>query len=170
LRQTQNGGPITVTDPEAQRFFLTREEAVDLLLTSAVAAPSGSTLVPLLAQQNSVASLAEFLISASSNGARPTTTTIGLRPGEKLREALWSSSEQPFLTQRHAYFEITEPPSGHTSLHTDLMHLVDAVQMRDLPRAIKIVLKLVPDYSPSESLMQRIQNTTQRTVQRVTQS
>ncbi|WP_263353971.1 polysaccharide biosynthesis protein [Acidicapsa acidisoli] len=170
LRQIHTGGPITVTDPEAQRYFLTLEEAVDILLTSAVAAPSGSTLVPLLAQQNSVASLAEFLIAASPNGVKPAIKHTGLHPGEKFREALWSDSEQPFLTQRHGYFEINEPMLDHSSLRQDLIHLAEVVQMRDLPRAIEIVQKLVPDYDPSESIMQRILNTTQRTLQQETQS
>jgi FlaA1/EpsC-like NDP-sugar epimerase len=170
LRQIHTGGQITITDPEAQRYFLTREEAVDLLLTSAVAAPSGSTLVPLLKQQSSVASLAEFLIAASPNGAKPAIQHIGLRPGEKFREALWSSTEQPLLTERQGYFEIVEPPLDHPLFNTALMHLNEALIMRDLPRAIEIVQKLVPDYKPSESLTQRIRNTTPRTLQQETQS
>ncbi len=165
LHQIHTGGPVTITDPAAERYFLTREEAVDLLLTAAVAAPHRSILVPLLTKQTTVASLADFLISASSNGARPAIKRTALRPGEKLREALWSSDEQQFMKQRNGYFEINHPPLDHPSLHSDLIRLTEAVQLRNLPHAIEIVRKLVADYKPSESVMQRTQNAPQQEMQ-----
>jgi len=165
LRQIHSGGPVTITNPEAERYFLTSEEAVDLLLTSAGSAPRGSTVVPLLDRQTTVASLADFLISRSANGTRPAITCSSLRAGEKFREALWSSEEQPFLTERHGYAEIIEPSPDFPSLHDDLMRLAEAVPMRDLPRAIEIVLKLVPNYKPGTSLLERMQHPLQRELQ-----
>jgi FlaA1/EpsC-like NDP-sugar epimerase len=91
-------------------------------------------------------------------------TYTGLRPGEKIREALWSSEEQPFLTEKPGYFEIREPAPDSLSLHSDLMRLAEAVQNRDLPRAIEIVLKLVPNYRPGTALMAIMQNALQREI------
>jgi FlaA1/EpsC-like NDP-sugar epimerase len=171
LRQISAGGPVTITDPDAERYFLTREEAVDLLLTSAIAAPDASLLVPHINQQNRVASLAEFLISTYSPEARPPIIFTGLRPGDKFREALYSSSEQPFLRDRCGHFEITgqtgqigQTPDSH-SLHSELMQLEQAARERNLARAMEIVLKLVPDYKPSESITKLAQLALQGTTQ-----
>jgi FlaA1/EpsC-like NDP-sugar epimerase len=154
LRQISAGAPVTITDPAAERYFLTCEEAIDLLLLSATAAQGGSLLVPRLEQQNSVSSLADFLISLGSPNAPPCVTFTGLRPGEKSSEALWSLDEQPLLKEKCGYLEITEPAPDHLHLYSELNRLEAAARLRDLPQALKIVMKLVPDYLPVRSMME----------------
>jgi O-antigen biosynthesis protein WbqV len=161
LRQIAAGGSITITDPEAERYFVTCEEAVDLLLASAVASKCGSLLAPNLNRQYPVAQLAEFLVSACSVAMKPAIAIIGLRPGDKKREALWSSSEQPCVTDVDGCFEIQQRALDHEYLHGSLRdHLTrldDAVRERDLPRAVKIVQTLVPDYAPSATVKSLLQ-------------
>jgi FlaA1/EpsC-like NDP-sugar epimerase len=151
LRQIAAGGPLTITDPDAERYFLTCEEAVDLLLASA-SAKAGSMLVPNLDRQYKISSLAEFLIQTRPSKARPSIAFTGLRPGDKTREALWSTEEGPMPTARHGHFEMERQASGNPLLRRELMQLKDAVQERDLPRALEIVLQLVPSYTPSATV------------------
>jgi FlaA1/EpsC-like NDP-sugar epimerase len=151
LRQIAAGGPVTITDPMAERYFLTCEEAVDLLLASA-SAKAGSILVPNLDRQYKISSLAEFLIRTGSSEASPPITFTGLRPGDKIREALWSTEERPLPTAVHGHFEMEWQESGNTLLRYELMQLKDAVRERDLPRALEIVLQLVPSYIPSATV------------------
>jgi FlaA1/EpsC-like NDP-sugar epimerase len=168
LRQIAAGGPVTITDPHVERYFMTREEAVDLLLISAVAASDGSLLVPHLHQQNHVASLADFLISMYSPEARPPVTFTGLRRGDKSREALWSIAEQPFLTNRGSHLEIAgqsgQAPDSE-SLLSALKQLEQATLERDPTSAMEIILKLVPDYKPGESITMLAQRALKGTAQ-----
>jgi FlaA1/EpsC-like NDP-sugar epimerase len=151
LRQIAAGGPVTITDPDAERYFLTCEEAVDLLLVSANA-KAGSMLVPNLDRQYRISSLAEFLIRTVPSEARPPIAVIGLRPGDKTREALLSADEGPMATVRHGYFEMEPQASGDPRLRRELIPLKDAVRERDLPRALEIVFQLVPSYAPSATV------------------
>lgn len=152
LRQIANSSPIQITGSSAQRYFLTIEESVDLLLTSAVTPQSGALLIPHLDRQYSIASLAEFLIDTCAPEVRPPITVTGLRPGDKTSEALWSSSEQPVLRSEHGYFETGHKPFDPLLLQSELHRLDQAVRNRDLPCAIKAVLDLVPSYQPSATI------------------
>jgi len=151
LCQIAAGSPVTITDPDAERYFLTCEEAVDLLLASA-GAKTGSILVPNLDRQYKISSLAEFLIRTSPSEARPSIAFTGLRPGDKIREVLWSPEERPMPAPIQGHLEMERRASGDALLRRELMHLKDAVRERDLPRALEIVLQLVPSYTPSATV------------------
>jgi FlaA1/EpsC-like NDP-sugar epimerase len=157
LRQIANGSPIQITGASAQRYFLTLEESVDLLLASAVTPQPGALLIPHLDRQYSIASLAEFLIDTCAPEVRPPITVTGLRPGDKTSEALWSSSEQPALRSEHGYFETGYETCDRPLLQRELHRLDEAVRHRDLPRAMQAVLSLVPSYQPSATIAALVQ-------------
>jgi len=97
--QLADGGPLTVTDPDVTRFFLTIPQAADALLQAAAvgltAEPRGSALVIEMGEALPVVELAREVIRLE--GLRPDIdvpiTFTGLRPGEKLHEALVASDE-----------------------------------------------------------------------------
>jgi len=157
LRQISACEQVTITNPDAERYFLTCEEAVDLLLTAATTAHAGSILAPRLDRQYTIASLAEFLIATCSLEEKPIITVTGPRPGDKTRESLWSRDEQPFVTNADSYSQFQQQASESSSLRRELSLLEHAVRERDLPRAIEIVLKLVPDYVPGATILGRPQ-------------
>lgn len=159
LRQIATGQPITITDPRAERYFLTREESVDLLLTSAVAAQPGSLLVPDIDRQQSIALLANFLISACQPQPNPSIVFTGLRPGDKLREALWESGEHPMPANDLGYLPIQPQPVNPVHLYQSLLRLDDTIRERDLSRAMEITLQLVPTYTPGLSMLALMQTT-----------
>ena len=89
--QIASGKSVTVTHPEVSRYFMTADEAVQLVLQAAVIGRSGEVLVLDMGQQIRIADIARRLIAAS-----PKATDIeftGLRPGEKLTESLLGHGE-----------------------------------------------------------------------------
>jgi FlaA1/EpsC-like NDP-sugar epimerase len=148
-RQISAGGPITITDRHAERYFLTCEEAVDMLVYAAVSGDSRGLLAPRLPRAHSVMSLAQFLSTAFAAEAEVPFALTGLRPGDKLHEALWSEDESPIDNDGGDCIELLATPIDTALMQHNLPALKEAVQARDLARAIAIVRQLVPDYSPS---------------------
>ncbi|MCR3905707.1 MAG: polysaccharide biosynthesis protein [Tenericutes bacterium] len=89
-KQIQDGGPITVTDPEITRYFMTIPEAVGLILQCAVYAQGGEVFILDMGEPVKIKDLAEKMISLA--GLKPNIDImveyVGLRPGEKLYEEL----------------------------------------------------------------------------------
>jgi O-antigen biosynthesis protein WbqV len=98
-RQIAVGGPITITDPEATRYVMSLPEAVGLVLQT-LTLPSGALYVLDMGDPVRVMDLARRLVMLK--GLRPDIdipfAIIGLRPGEKLHEALFNDDEQPAVT------------------------------------------------------------------------
>lgn len=89
-KQIEDGGPVTVTHPEINRFFMTIPEAVSLILQSAVYAKGGEVFILDMGQPVKIVDLAKKMISLA--GLIPDKDIkiefTGLRPGEKLFEEL----------------------------------------------------------------------------------
>jgi FlaA1/EpsC-like NDP-sugar epimerase len=94
-RQIEEGGPITVTDPEMQRYFMTIPEAVQLVLQSAVLGEGGDVLILDMGEPVRIVDLAKDMIRLSGQNYPNDINIVftGLRPGEKLYEELFYESE-----------------------------------------------------------------------------
>jgi FlaA1/EpsC-like NDP-sugar epimerase len=93
-RQIAQGGPLTVTDPEMTRFFMTLDEAVDLVLSATTASLGGEIFVPKMHAVR-LGDLADAMIELYAGGRTIPIKQIGLRPGEKFYEELITDHEQP---------------------------------------------------------------------------
>ena len=89
--QIESGGPITVTHPEVTRFFMTPVEACQLVIQAAAVGDRGEALVLDMGEPVRILEVAERLIEASGKDIEIVFT--GLRPGEKMHEALVSEGE-----------------------------------------------------------------------------
>lgn len=98
-RQIEEGGPVTVTHPDVQRYFMTIPEASQLVLQATVIAESGETLVLEMGKPVKIAELAENLIRLHDADVEIVYT--GLREGEKISEDLVDDREVPKIGDRH---------------------------------------------------------------------
>jgi FlaA1/EpsC-like NDP-sugar epimerase len=89
--QIANGGPVTVTDPDVTRYFMTVAEAVQLVIQAGAIGETGETLVLDMGEPVRIADVAEQMIRWA--GSTATITYTGLRPGEKLHEDLFNDGE-----------------------------------------------------------------------------
>jgi FlaA1/EpsC-like NDP-sugar epimerase len=100
-RQIEQGGPVTVTHPEIERFFMTIPEACQLIMQAAVLGSGGEIFVLNMGEPIKIRYLAEQMIRLS--GREPNVDIaieyVGLRPGEKLYEELFYASEALVATQ-----------------------------------------------------------------------
>ncbi|MDA0139716.1 polysaccharide biosynthesis protein [Solirubrobacter deserti] len=96
-RQIAAGGPVTVTDPEMTRFFMTIPEAVQLVIRSGSLARGGEVYALDMGEPVSIMELAKQMIEFSGLkvGRDIGITIVGRRPGEKLHEQLFNSYETP---------------------------------------------------------------------------
>ncbi|MBK1647496.1 nucleoside-diphosphate sugar epimerase/dehydratase [Rhabdochromatium marinum] len=99
-RQIARGGPVTVTDPDIERFFMTIPEACQLIMQAAVIGQGGEVFVLDMGEPVKIRFLAEQMIRLS--GREPGTEIpiryIGLRPGEKRFEELFYTNEDTLPT------------------------------------------------------------------------
>jgi FlaA1/EpsC-like NDP-sugar epimerase len=92
--QLREGEPITITDPEATRFFMTIQEAVSLVLEAGSLAGEGELFVLDMGDPIRIVDLAMDLARLSGiDPSRVRMTVTGLRPGERLHERLAASHE-----------------------------------------------------------------------------
>ncbi|MFB6356845.1 MAG: SDR family NAD(P)-dependent oxidoreductase, partial [bacterium] len=110
-RQIEKGGPVTVTDPDVRRYFMTPTEAVKLVLMASVLRETPPIHVLELGDPIKILDLARQLIALS--GYEPDTeipiTFTGLREGETMEETLFSPDEEKQSTE-HPKIRATAAP------------------------------------------------------------
>ena len=114
--QIKRGGPVTVTHPEMERYFMTIPEAANLVLQAGAIGEGGEIFVLDMGEPVKILDLAKELIRLS--GLKPETDIkivfTGVRPGEKLREQLQTEKEQLAKARHPKIFvgRISSYPSG----------------------------------------------------------
>ena len=106
--QIANGGPVTVTDPAATRYFMTIPEAVRLVIQAGALGQPGDTLILDMGEPVRIVDVARQMIDTLNPGVQIVYT--GLRPGEKLHEVLVSSFEELDRTSHDRIFRTETAP------------------------------------------------------------
>jgi FlaA1/EpsC-like NDP-sugar epimerase len=122
--QIERGGPLTVTDPHVTRFFMTIEEAVQLVIQAGAIGQDGEALVLDMGKPVVIAEVARLM--AARTNRRIAIEFTGLRPGEKLHEVLLARDE---LDVRPAHPLISQVPVP--SLGPSDVRSIDIAQGRD---------------------------------------
>ena len=100
-KQIAEGGPVTVTDPEVTRYFMTIEEACQLVIQAAAIGGPGEALVLDMGEPVRILDVANQLIEQS--GARVHIEFTGLRDGEKMHEELFADDEPQHVRPVHQF-------------------------------------------------------------------
>ena len=147
-QQIANGGPVTVTHPEMQRYFMTIPEAVQLVL-EASAMPEAAGRISMLDMGDPVRILemAENLIRFS--GLEPYTEMpiifTGVRPGEKLQEDLMSEVEHAVQTPVEKVRIVQTDETDEAAIRDGLASLDAALESSDRDQLLDALCVLVPE-------------------------
>jgi FlaA1/EpsC-like NDP-sugar epimerase len=111
-RQIARGGPVTVTDPDMTRYFMTIPEAVQLIIRAGALGTGGEVFVLEMGEPVRIMDLARAMIELS--GLEPerdiAIEIVGRRPGEKLHEQLFGPDERPQRTPAERILRAERPP------------------------------------------------------------
>ena len=155
--QIASGGPVTVTDPEMVRYFMTLREASELVLSAASHALEAdsngdhpSVYVLKMGQQVKILDLARNLIRLS--GFKPDVDIpiifTGVRPGERLHEIMFDHSEEVTETGIEGVLAAAPHSATREQMCAWLNELNEAVAVLDRSRAENVFSKAVPKFNP----------------------
>ncbi|MSO64494.1 MAG: polysaccharide biosynthesis protein [Alphaproteobacteria bacterium] len=155
-RQLASGGPLTVTHPEATRYFMTTREAVELVLQAsalAVAEPESRPRIYVLdmGEPILILDLARQMIRLA--GLRPDKDVAieftGLRGGEKLHERLFDEREHLDSTAREGIMLAAPIATDVENVTAAIDRVVAAARRRESGQTLAAMQTLLPDFQPA---------------------
>jgi FlaA1/EpsC-like NDP-sugar epimerase len=150
-RQLADGGPLTVTDPAVERYFMTIPEAVQLVLQAGSLPETAGAITMLeMGEPVRIVELAEKLIRFSGRvpGRDVQIVFTGLRPGEKLTEDLVSALEATVRTSAEKIRISRSTESGGPQLERQLTNLLTCLDIGDREELLAAICDLVPECVP----------------------
>lgn len=148
-RQIAHGGPVTVTDPEMRRYFMTIPEAVQLVLQAAVLGTGGEVFLLDMGEPVKIMDLARDMIKLSGleEGRDIDIVYTGILPGEKLYEELFLKDEVYHRTQHEKIFIAANASSFVPScLDESIDELAVAAQHNDEAAIRRGLQQLIPEF------------------------
>ena len=150
-KQLEAGGPLTVTHADADRYFMTVREAVELVLEAAALgqnrAEEGAIYVLDMGAPVKIIDLARQIIrlAGKTPGVDVEIKVVGLRPGEKLSEELFHGEEPPVATDMAGILIARPRTVDFAIIAAKLAGLEDACRRRDEAGALAAIADLVPE-------------------------
>jgi len=151
-RQIAAGGPVTVTDKNMERYFMTIPEAVSLVLQSAAQGEGGEIFLLDMGEPVKIEWLARQMIELS--GLRPDVDIeivyTGIRPGEKLREEIYSNKEHYVPTKHPKILRFVSEPLNYEEVRTFLDSFGNSLHNGDSFFLKARLKQIVPEFTPEE--------------------
>jgi FlaA1/EpsC-like NDP-sugar epimerase len=147
-KQIEAGGPVTVTDPRMERYFMTIPEACQLIMQTVVLGEGGEIFVLDMGEPVKISYLAEQMIRLSGRtpGEDIEIEYIGLRPGEKLYEELFHEMEQLEPTSHEKVLLARHREVDWAWLNTTLDGIAEACAEMNNERLGQLLDRLVPEH------------------------
>jgi FlaA1/EpsC-like NDP-sugar epimerase len=155
LRCVERGRPVPVTNPDATRFFMTGEEAASLVMKAAQIGEGGEVFWLDMGEPVRIGDLVERLITCATpaGAARVPIETIGLRPGEKMREELTNQGLEMRRTSHHRIWRARQGDVPRLAVYRALRGLTRACATGDTGAALDAIRLAVSDYVPSQAVL-----------------
>lgn len=152
-KQIEKGGPLTVTDPDVTRYFMTISEASQLVLEASVMGKGGEIFVFDMGQPVKIDDLAKKMIKMSNLELDKDIKIAytGLRPGEKLYEELLTSSENTLPTHHPRIMIGKVREYAHEKISSYLNELDILLQENDDFRIVAKMKEIVPEFVSNNS-------------------
>lgn len=154
IRQIRNGGPITITHRDMERFFMTIPEAVSLVLEAMVLGSDGQVFVLDMGKPLKIIDVARRVIEL--HGLVPyrdiDIVETGMRPGERLHEELLTAMEGMTQTSHERLWIAQQERVEYDRLAATIADLERAVRISDTPTLISLLQRLVPSFTPGAHL------------------
>lgn len=157
-QQIAEGGPVTVTDREVKRYFMTLPEASQLVIQAGALGRGGEVFVLDMGEPIKVLDLAEELIRLSGLevGEDIEIKIVGLRPGEKLFEELLTEEERSGVLGDSGHEKIfiakVEEVDGE-KLWKDVKELEVLAKEMDSEGIVSKLQEMVPSYKPNRDML-----------------
>jgi len=155
-RQLDAGGPLTVTHPHVTRYFMTTQEAVELVLQASALGSqaddqSGTIFVLDMGEPIRIQDLARQMIRLAGlrYGRDVEIVFTGLRPGEKLYEEPLHASEELKQTENRAIHLAAPRTADYALLCRVIDQLTLAASAKNSERTLATVARLIPEYQPT---------------------
>ncbi len=150
--QIKKGGPVTLTDANIERYFMTIPEAAQLVLQAGALAESGNIYVLDMGEPVKIMDLAKQLIRfyGYEPGVNMEIKIVGLRPGEKLYEELMMDEEQDKMrrTEHNKIFVASPRTIDLAEFYQQLQDLAAAAEHND-EGVVKQLEKMIPTFTPT---------------------
>ncbi|SHN15238.1 NDP-sugar epimerase, includes UDP-GlcNAc-inverting 4,6-dehydratase FlaA1 and capsular polysaccharide biosynthesis protein EpsC [Cyclobacterium lianum] len=147
-RQLKSGGPLTVTDPDVTRYFMTIPEACDLVLEAGVMGNGGEIYVFDMGEPIRIIDLARKMIylSGKKPGKDIEIEITGLRPGEKLYEEVLDSGELSVETHHPKIKIALVRPGNYQEIKRKMLLFETLFDPEDEMQLVGHMKKMVPEY------------------------
>jgi FlaA1/EpsC-like NDP-sugar epimerase len=152
-KQIEDGGPVTVTHPKINRFFMTIPEACRLVMEAATISNGNEIFVFEMGEPVMIVHLAEKMIKLAGYvpGKDIEIKFTGLRPGEKLYEEVLSNEENTIPTN-HKKIKIAKVREyDFDSVSEQYDALVEIAKGGDVTNAVRSMKRIVPEFKSNNS-------------------
>lgn len=151
-KQLQEGGPLTVTHPDMQRYFMTIPEACQLILQAMANGSGGEIFVLDMGEPIKISYLAEqmIMLAGKEPGKDIQIEYTGLRPGEKLYEELFHESEELSPTEHEKLFMAKFRELNWNDLTQTMRMLHSACLEHQDDELIVLIQSMVPEFNMQE--------------------
>jgi FlaA1/EpsC-like NDP-sugar epimerase len=157
-KQIEDGGPVTVTDPEVTRYFMTIPEACQLVLEAGALGNGGEIYIFDMGKSIKIAELAKKMIKLSglTLGKDIQIVFTGMRPGEKIYEELLADKETTLPTHHEKIMIAKVREYDISEFENSMNELIELFKTQNNMAIVKKMKEILPEYVSANSEYERL--------------